>query len=143
PLCPCSVPARQVVAERWGLVLLIEGAGTILKRSSTVSALILTINVAIWLLLLQLPRVAMNPTVEAAWLGFSENLVMVAGGWLVLTSAADPGYRVFGRLAIDGSATLGARLLFAAALTGIGLSRLLYGQETAARCPPSVAYQSA
>jgi uncharacterized membrane protein len=132
---PAWVPWREYLAQLSGLVLLIAGAGTFFRRSAVVCALILTIDVAIWLALLQLPRVAMNPTVEAIWLGFSENLVMVAGGWLVLTSVAHPGYRAFGRLPVDDSAVRTARFLFAAALLPIGLSHFVYVRETAAMVP--------
>jgi len=132
---PAWVPWRQHLAQLSGLVLLTCGAGTFFRRSAVVSAVILTVNLVIWLVLLQLPRVGLNPTVEAAWLGFSETLVMVVGGWLVLTSVADPDYRVLGRFAIGDSAIRVARFLFAAALPLIGLSHFVYVRDTAALVP--------
>jgi len=132
---PASVPWRQPLAYASGVILVVSGLGTIVTRWATLSALSLTINVLVWLLLLQLPRVIANPTNEAMWLGFSENLVLVVGGWIVVASVGaherDGHWYV---IAGEKSVRI-ARLLFAAALPVIGLSHFVYVDVTTSMVP--------
>jgi uncharacterized membrane protein len=132
---PASVPWRQQLAYASGVILVVSGLGTILTRWATLSALSLTINVLLWLFLLQLPRVIANPTNESVWLGFSENLVLVVGGWIVVASLGARergGY--WNVVAGEKSVTI-ARFLFAAALPVIGLSHFVYVDVTASLVP--------
>ena len=132
---PTSVPWRQPLAYASGVVLVVSGLGAIVTRWATFSALSLTINVLLWLLLLQLPRVMVNPTNESVWLGFAENLVLVVGGWIVVASLAARERGLFWSfVASDGGVGI-ARFLFAAALPVIGLSHFVYVETTASLVP--------
>lgn len=123
---PASVPWRTHLAHASGFILLTSGIGMFFERTARNSACILVANVAIWLFLLQLPRVIAHPTNPAAWLGFAETLVMVVGGWIILDSVNGPGKVAGIRI---------AQRLFAAALPLIGLSHFVYVEITTALVP--------
>jgi uncharacterized membrane protein len=129
------VPWRQHLAQASGLVLCAGGLGMLLKRSATLSALVLAIYTLVWLLVLRAPRVVMEPTTAISWLGFSENLALLAGGWILLASLATPEESPrLTRVAGDGSVRL-ARFLYAVALPLIGLSHFVYAEGTTALVP--------
>jgi uncharacterized membrane protein YphA (DoxX/SURF4 family) len=107
----------------------------LLKRYATLSALILTTYALLWLLLLRVPPVVMDPTTEITWLGFSENLALLAGGWILLASLAKAEHGPqMKRVAGDDGVRI-ARFLYAAALPLIGLSHFVYAQGTTALVP--------
>jgi uncharacterized membrane protein len=132
---PAWVPWRDSLAHLSGLLLLVSGAGTFFRRSAATFAQLLTINVLIWLLLLQLPRVASHPLSESAWLGFAETLMMVAGGWIIRASLREHEEKCPERRAADLKSIRIARVLFAAALPPVGLSHFVYASQTAALVP--------
>ncbi len=140
---PAWVLWREPLARASGLVLCAGGLGMLLKRSATLSALVLTIYALLWLLLLRVPHVVMDPTTAIVWLGFGENLALFAGGWILLASfaGAEHGPQVE-RVAGDGSVRL-ARVLYAVALPLIGLSHFVYVQGTAALVPAWLPYRVA
>ena len=132
---PASVPWREHLAHASGLVLCAGGLGMLLKRTATLSALVLTMYALVWLVLLRVPHVVMNPTTEIVWLGFAENLALLAGGWILLVSLATPEHGPHvKRVAGDRSVRI-ARVLYAVALPLIGLSHFVYVQGTAALVP--------
>jgi len=55
-----------------------------LQPIATVSALIMTVNMMVWLVLLRLPRVVTSPASSGMWLGFGETVLLVCGGWILL-----------------------------------------------------------
>jgi uncharacterized membrane protein len=138
---PAWVPLREVLARVSGLVLLAGSLGMLLKRTALPSAIILTLNLLIWLLLLRFPRVAANPTSEGMWLGFGETLLLVTGGWsLVAAVTAPDDHPIITRVAGDEGVRV-ARLLFAISMPMIGLSHFVYVRETAALVPAWLPYR--
>jgi uncharacterized membrane protein len=128
---------RESLAYVSGVLLLGTGVGMLVKRTTRVSTLIMTIYLATWILLLQLPRVAHAPANVGMWLGLSENLVLVCGGWILFLSflrsehprsehplrpkfLADP--RV-------------PRFLFGCSCVVLGLSHFVYADATAGMVP--------
>jgi uncharacterized membrane protein len=130
---PAWVPFHEPLARLSGLLLLAGGTGAFFKRTATASVLLLTINMALWVLLLQLPRVIARPEVEAMWLGFAETLVMVAGGWILTATLAIGETK--GRARLLEPAVAAALTSFALALPVIGLSHFVYLDATAALVP--------
>jgi uncharacterized membrane protein len=122
---PTWVPWRTSLARLSGVMLLGSGAGCLWTRSARLSAFVLTLNLSIWLVLLQLPRILINPTNEAIWLGFAENVVMIAGG-LMLIASQNPA---------EEAIVNAARFMIAISLLPIGLSRFVYADQTAALVP--------
>ena len=76
-----------------------------------------------------------NPTSEGMWLGVGENLVLLAGGWVLLASLADDDARWRTTMAASGAGVRAAQILFALALPVIGLSHFVFAPETAALVP--------
>jgi uncharacterized membrane protein len=94
-------------------------------RAARVSALVLTAFLFLWILLLQVPRVAAHPLVELYWLGVGEDLSLATGAWIIyctLTDADDSRKRI-------------VRALFGLSLLPIGLSHLVYLQAAAQFIP--------
>ena len=113
---PKGIPGRATLACISGALLLIAGAGLLLRATAKQAALVLTAFVALWIVALWLPQVLAHPLVEINWLGVGEDMTLVAGGWLIYC-------RVAGRS--DGTVRI-ARVLFGLALVPIGLSHFFY-----------------
>jgi uncharacterized membrane protein len=126
---PAWVPWRAPFAYASGAMLLAGGLGMFFKRTTAASALLLTVNMLIWLLLLRLPRVLASPAAVSMWLGFGETMTLVIAG-LLLVGASPPSDKLSAKLSAGAGGVRVARLLFAAALIPIGLSHLVYVKAT-------------
>jgi uncharacterized membrane protein len=132
---PAWVGWRVPLAYMSGIVLLASGVGILFKRTAMRSAIVLTANLLIWLLLLQVPRVLTNAGTEIVWNGFGENLALVVGGSLLIASLAQPGDRVASMLMATGQGRQVARVLFGLAFLPVGLAHLVYVQPTTTLVP--------
>jgi uncharacterized membrane protein len=136
-----SVPGRTILAYASGVIMLLGGIGLLLPPTAAWSTRILFPYLIVWLLL-KVPALLVSPKMEAVWLGFGEIAVLMTGGWVL-----------FARLARlrDGS-TLAfltgekgirmARILFAVSLLPIGLSHIVYVQQTADLVPAWLPYRA-
>jgi len=132
---PAGIPMRQLAVWVSGLLLLACGAGLRLPRASRPAALVLTLFLAGWIVVLHGPLVAAQPTSLLAW-GYLCGVLTVAAGtlalWAMLPSLGPPGTS-------DGSTrsrTLkAARLLMAPALVLFGTSHLVYAQSVTSLVP--------
>src|SRR5579863_2778317 len=113
---PQGIPWRETLACLNATLLLVPGVGLLWPATAKRSALILTAFVALWVLVLQIPRVLAHPLIEGSWLGAGEDTSAVAGGWLIWCAIA-------GRS--DDSVRI-ARIVFGIALIPIGLSHFFY-----------------
>jgi uncharacterized membrane protein len=129
---PDSLPFRAAFAYASGAILLAGGLGMFFRRTAAIAVRSLTAFLFLWLLVLQLPRVAARPLDEGMWLGFCETTVLSAGAWILscfCAAGSGPG-------SAPGEAWIRAgRLSFAAALPLIGLSHYVYVGATAAMVP--------
>ena len=116
---PPNIPWREPLAYLSGIMLLGAGLGMFFERARAAATLVLTLNLAVWLVFLRLPPVAVDPANVAQWLGFGETLMLVAAGWILV---APQRARI-------------AQILFGIALLPVGLSHLVYAQQTAALIP--------
>ncbi|HET7085920.1 MAG TPA: DoxX family membrane protein [Rhizomicrobium sp.] len=122
---PKDIPAREALAYLSGAVLLLGGLGLIVKASAKLAAWVLTFDFLLWLVLLQLPKLATGWSHAVSWLGFGETSLFVTGAWALLASLKDDG--------TQDSATAKlrlARLLFGIATPLIGLSHFVYLKQT-------------
>ncbi len=131
---PPGIPLRSYLAYASGLILLGTGVGMLVPTAASIATRILSWFVFSWLILLQLPRVVAHPGDVGAWLGFCETTVLVAGGWTLCVFAAQRDGLTRGRL-LGGRAQQTARICFALALLGIGLSHFVYINATASMVP--------
>ncbi len=131
---PTWVPWRIPLALLSGAMLAAGGIGMLFRKTSQGAAALLTINVLVWLVLLEIPRVVASPAVEAMWLGVGETLVLVCGGWVSFVSLSRPVGQWSATPVSDTQLRVG-RVLFALALLPIGLSHVVYVNETAQMVP--------
>jgi uncharacterized membrane protein len=130
---PPGIPGYTALAYLSGVMLLVGGVGLLARPTMTGAGLLLTLNLLVWLLLLQVPRVIMGGRHEAAWLGMGETLVLVSGAWTLFAASAADEDRLRGWLARH-RVRLGS-VLFALALLPIGLSHFVYADVTAQMTP--------
>jgi uncharacterized membrane protein len=141
---PEWVPWRENLAHASGFVLLAGGTGMLLRPTARVSTGVVAFYVLLWLLLLHLPRIVARPANGVGWLGFAEIVTLLAGGSILLTSAAamqdhQPDVRV---VRVDRGVRF-ARFIYGAALPIIGLSHFLYIEATTALVPAWLPYRMA
>jgi uncharacterized membrane protein len=127
---PAWVPWREPLAYASGFVLFASGLGMLVKRTATLSALVLTINVLMWLVLLQAPKVMADPANEGVWLGFGETLVLVTGGWILFATLSMQADKPPLAFAASAGGVRIAQTLFALSLPVIGLSHFMFVQAT-------------
>src|SRR5262249_38922510 len=118
---PAWVPGRALLAYASGLVLLASGLGLLFKRTAATAAIVLMANLVLWVLLLQIPRVASNAGTEIVWNGLGENLTLLAAAWILATSLANA---TSGASFANGRNLRIAQTAFGVALLPIGLAHL-------------------
>lgn len=129
---PVWLPWRTGIAYFSGAVLLIFGLGLLVKPFARLSAIVLTADFLIWLLLLRLPRVT-SLWDAGDWLGVGETAVLVCGAWAMLwTVSPQDG---FSAALLSSTSQRVVRFLFAVALPLIGLSHFVYADVTAGMVP--------
>jgi uncharacterized membrane protein len=132
---PAWVPWHTVLASASGALLLLGGVGLLLEPLASISALVLTLFMLSWVVLLRLPPLLAAPSVELYWLGLGETVVLMTGClslYALLSSRANG----MGRGLIAGES--GQRIalyLLAVALPPIGLSHFVYSDATADLVP--------
>jgi len=129
---PAWVPWREGLARASGILLLAGGAGMLVKRTAVPAALVMTIYMLSWVLLLQAPRAAQAPLNVGSWMGFAENSWLTCGGWILFAALAGPGHRLGAKL--SGAIPI-ARFLFAISCVALGLSHFVYAEVTASMVP--------
>ncbi len=129
---PAWVAYREALAYVSGLLLLGTGIGLLVKRIARPSTLMMTIYLGTWVLLLQSPRVAHAPANVGMWLGLSENLVLVCGGWILFLSLAGSEYNLRPKFLADPRVP---RFLFGFSCVVLGLSHFVYADATAGMVP--------
>ena len=123
---PAGLPWRGLLASLSGALLLLTGAGLLVAPVARRSALVLSVYLFLWVLVLQLPRAFAAPLVEVNWLGVGEDLTLAAGGWIILCA-------ISGR---HDASLRWAQIAFGVALIPIGVSHFVY-LEPAVQLIPS------
>jgi uncharacterized membrane protein len=132
---PPEIPYHAALAYASGTLLLLTGIGMFFERTAQISALIETINLFAWIVLLRLDGVIAHPLSEGRWLGVGENLVLATGAWILFAMFARRDGKSILQFATGDNAMLIARILFAIALPLIGLSHFVYATDTASLVP--------
>ncbi len=128
------VPGRTALAYGSGVLMLLGGAGLLLRGTAAWSARILFPYLMVWALL-KVPALVVAWQIEGVWLGIGELTVLLAGGWTLFAVLGDvtPSSKQ-GWLAGERGVRI-ARVVFAVSLLPIGLSHLMYTKETIALVP--------
>jgi len=135
------VPWREALAELSGLLLLSGGIALLIKRTSSPASFILAVYLLVWVLALQVPRVAHAPGNLGMWLGLAESTVLMTGGWTLFASLANPRARTSMDFITSDRGTRLARIFFGIACLILGLSHFVYGAGTASMVPAWLPYR--
>jgi uncharacterized membrane protein len=128
------VPGRTVLAYGSGILMLICGAGLLFEATVAGAVRVLFPYFIVWLLL-KVPALVVAPQMEAVWLGAGELAVLLAGGWTLFARLGKVGEGSSFAFATGEKGIRMARIVFAISLLPIGLSHIIYVQQTAALVP--------
>jgi len=129
---PAWVDMRMPLTVMSGVVLLAGGFAMLIPPVARTAALILTLYLLTWVVLLQVPAGLAKPAEVASWLGMAEDGAIMCGLWTVLATATSG--REAGFLTSRGGAEA-ARILFGIACLEFGLSHFAYADFTAQMIP--------
>ncbi len=131
---PESIPGRMILVYATGVVMLLGGVGLLIESTAKWAIRILFPYLILWMLL-KLPALCAAPKVEGVWLGFGELAVLMAGGWVLFAKLADfPEESPLGFLCSE-KLVMWAQKWFGLWLIPIGLSHIVYVQQTAGYVP--------
>jgi len=134
------VPGRTILAYGSGLLMLLCGAGLLLRNTVTWSVRILFPYLILWAFL-KIPSLVVAPQIEAVWLGLGELAMLLAGGWILFARfAALKGESRLASITGERGVRM-AWLLFAVSLIPVGLSHLVYEKETVNLVPAWLPYR--
>jgi uncharacterized membrane protein len=119
---PPNVPGRELLAIVTALLLIAAGALTLVPGRTTLGARAMTGLYGVWVIILLLPRVALEPLSVVAWLGVAE-IAALAAGALALSAPDRP------------TASGIARAVFGISALIFGLSHFVYADFTAGMVP--------
>ena len=132
---PAGIPAREAVALASGALLLLGALALFPQRTARTAAAVLALFFLSWVVLLRLPRVAVQPLSIAEWLGLGESLTLSVGAWVLYAWLDNvPPRAKAGPAATDSSLSY-ARLALGAALVVFGLAHFAYADFTASMIP--------
>lgn len=123
-------PARTALAYGAAALMIVCGAGLLMRSTVKWSSRILFVYSIVWALL-KVPAIVVAWRIEGVWLGFGEIAVLMAGAWTLFALLGGTGDSWF-----DGERGVRlARYWFAVWLIPIGLSHLVYPELTAQYVP--------
>ncbi|HEY1464268.1 MAG TPA: DoxX family protein [Terriglobales bacterium] len=131
---PESIPGRMILAYATGVLMLLGGVGLLIEGTAKWAIRLLFPYLIVWMLL-KVPALCVAPKLEAVWLGFGELAVLMAGGWVLFARLAElPEGSPLGFLCSEKS-VMWAQKWFGLWLIPIGLSHIIYVDQTAAYVP--------
>ncbi|THD63462.1 DoxX family protein [Phenylobacterium sp.] len=129
---PSGVPGRWILAYVVAGSLVLAGAAVQRRRTRALGLAALSVLYALGVVALHLPRIFGHPQVFAAWSGAAEQLALVAGGLVAMSSIAATGVAQSQRLFTVG------RLAFGVSLLAFGLAHFVYLSATADLVPKTL-----
>jgi uncharacterized membrane protein len=125
---PRWLPPRHVLAYVSGALLLAGGLALLVRKTTRLGALVVTVNfVLVWLFLLNVPTTIAKPGIVGAWEGCGLNMAVAAGGWILLALSTQPPAGRAARLFGASGVSL-ARRLFALGVPLVGLAHFADAQ---------------
>jgi uncharacterized membrane protein len=140
---PASIPGRTILAYASGAVMVLCGGGLLSRRTASLASDVLLIYLLLWLLLLKLPHVVMEPLQEFNWLGFGEIAMIVAGGWVLFAEDRVEQNSSKLKLATGKKGMRIARFIFGLAVIPVGISHFVYARETTGFVPAWIPFRPA
>lgn len=132
---PKSLPGREALIYLTVLVSLASGAGLLWARTAAMTARGLLIFLLLWTLAFKMRFILRDPTSEGPYQSCSENAVLIAAAWVLYAwLAGESDRRRFGFATGERGVRI-ARVLYALAMIGFGLSHFAYLNLTAPLVP--------
>ena len=131
---PKSLPARETFAYLCACVALASGIGLCWRRTAALAARLLLAYLLLWLLLLRVPGIFLDTTVDSWW-SACKTAVMVAGIWVLYGWFATGWDRRRLAFASGGQGLRLARMLYGLALIPFGVAHFLYLKNTVSLVP--------
>jgi uncharacterized membrane protein len=132
---PKGLPAREVLSYLCAFISLASGIGLLWQRVAASAARVLLAYLLLWTLLFKARFIFLAPTVEVSYQSCGENVVLVAGAWVLYAwFAADWDRQHLGFATGDRGVRV-ARVLYALAMIAFGLSHFAYVDNTASLVP--------
>lgn len=132
---PKDVPAREALAYLCACICLACGLGLLWRRTALSAARVLLGYLVLWTLLFKARFIVLQPLVEGSYQSCGENLVLIAGAWVLYAwFAADCDRRRLG-FATGARGVRIARTLYGLAMIAFGLSHFAYLNLTAPLVP--------
>jgi uncharacterized membrane protein len=128
------VAAREVLVYLCALISLASGIGLLWRRTAALAARALFASFLIWLLLVRLPAIYLEPGVDSWWAACM-TAVMAAGAWVLYVWFATDWDRQHAGFAIGDKGLRIARVLYGLALIPFGIAHFLYLKHTAELVP--------
>jgi uncharacterized membrane protein len=80
---PKGLPAREVLSYLCAFISLASGIGLLWQRVAATAARVLLAYLLLWTLLFKARFIFLAPTVEVSYQSCGENVVLVAGAWVL------------------------------------------------------------
>ncbi|HET9390858.1 MAG TPA: hypothetical protein VFO44_14510 [Steroidobacteraceae bacterium] len=123
---PKALPARELLAYLCAGVSLACGLGLLWPRTAASSARVVLAYLVVWTLLFKGRFILLEPTSEGPYQTFGENLVLVAGAWVLYAWLATEWDRQHLGFAVADRGVRIARVLYSLAMIAFGLSHFAY-----------------
>lgn len=128
PVAPW-VPGRTMLAYASGVLMLLIGAGLVLRATRAWAVRVLFPYLIVWALL-KVPALVVAPQIEGVWLGFGELAMLLAGGWVLFARCGEIRENSWLGFASGDRGIRIAKYLFAVWVIPVGLSHFFYTKET-------------
>jgi uncharacterized membrane protein len=132
---PKGLAAREPLAYLCDIISLATGIGLFCKRTAASAARVLLACLVLWALLFKARFILLHPTVEGVYQSCGENLVLIAGAWVLYAWFASDWDRQRLGFATGESGVRIATVLYALALIAFGFSHFAYLNLTAPLVP--------
>jgi uncharacterized membrane protein len=131
---PKSTPMRDMLAYVCAVVSIIA-AGLLWRRTQAIAARVLLIASLLWLLLIKMRYVFLDPMTEVTYQNWGQTAVIVAAAWALYVESATAWDRRWLSTAAGPNGLRVARILYGLAMIAFGLSHFFYMQFTAPLIP--------
>jgi uncharacterized membrane protein len=132
---PRGFPGRELLAYLCALIALSCGVGLFSKRWGTSAARVLLIYLVLWTVLFKGRLIVLHPAMEVVYQTCGENLVLIAGTWVLYAWFAGEWDRQRLGFATGDRGVRIATVLYALAMLAFGLSHFAYLDNTAPLVP--------
>jgi uncharacterized membrane protein len=122
---PKTLPDRQLLAYGCTFISLACGAGLLADRTAAPAAFVLSAFLIVWTVLFKVGFIIKNPLVEVVYQSCGENLVLIAGAWILFFSLANEKNGGWAKLAGPTGRRI-AYVIYALALIAFGFSHFAY-----------------